>query len=228
MWHTFANQDWPQGLVYMNRAVELDSTSSFPRLFRVWPLLALGHTEDALAEVREAVKLDPLAPTERARLGTILITMGRHDEAIASLRTALELDPSNLQAQFELGRAFARKGQYDEAFKHYPDIIELQAGLATGSLAVALGQAGRRADAQRMYDRMLALSKRRPVLSEGLAQAALGSGNKELALDWLERAVREHSFYLFFLNDDPSYVPLRAYPRFQALLRQLRFPKPNR
>jgi serine/threonine-protein kinase len=227
MWHTFANQDWPQALVYMNRAVELDSTSSFPRLFRVWPLLALGRSEDALTEVSTAVALDPLAPTERARLGTILTVLGRYDEAIASLLVALDLDPSNLQAQYELGRVYARKGQYDKAFKYYPDVIELQAGLATGSRAVALGQAGRRAEAQAIYDRMFALSKRRPVLSEGLAQAALGAGNKQLALDWLERAVRDHSFYLFFINDDPAYAALRNEPRFQAILRQLRFPKPH-
>ena len=225
MWHTFLNQDWPQGLKYMNRAVALDSTSSFPHLFRAWPLLALGHTDSALAEVSKAVTLDPLAPTERARLGTVLTVLGRYDEAIAALRTALELDPSNLQAQFDLGRAFTQKGQYDEALKHYPDVLELQAGLASGSRALALGLAGRRAEAQGVYDRLFALSKRRPLLPEGLAQAALGTGNKQLALDWLERAVRDHSFYLLFINADPAYASLRNEPRFQALLRQLKFPE---
>ena len=223
-WSTFADQDWRQALTYMDKAVALDSTSSSQHLFRAWPLVALGRTEDALVEVSKAVKLDRLAPTENARLGTVLIYLRRYDEAIAHLRKALDLDPSNTQARFEMGRALSLKGQYDEALKYFPDGIEVQAGLATGAKAAALGLAGRRTEARALYEQLVALSKKRPVTLEALAQSALGAGDKQLALDWLERGVREHSFYLAFVNADPLYDPLRAEPRFQALMRQLRFP----
>ncbi len=224
IWHSLANQDWATALPYLDRAVALDSANSFPHLFRTWPLLALGRGEEALAEVRKAVALDPLAPTQNARLGTVLTCLRRYDEAIAGLRRAIELDPSNVQARFELGHAYAMKGRFDEAFKAFPDAIESQAGFSTGWLAASLGRAGRPAQARALYDRLLALSRQRHVTQEALALAALGAGDKSLALDWLERGVREHSFYLVFLNDDPLFDPLRNEPRFQAMLRQLRFP----
>ncbi|HVE33541.1 MAG TPA: protein kinase [Gemmatimonadaceae bacterium] len=223
-WSTFADQDWRQALTYMDKAVALDSTSSSQHLFRAWPLVALGRTEDALVEVAKAVKLDRLAPTENARFGTTLVYLRRYDEAIAHLRKALDLDPSNTQARFDLGRALSLKGQYDEALKYFPDGIEVQAGLATGAKAAALGLAGRRTEARALYEQLVALSKKRPVTLEALAQSALGAGDKQLALDWLERGVREHSFYLAFVNADPLYDPLRTEPRFQALMRQLQFP----
>jgi TolB-like protein len=225
IWHSLANQDWATALRYMDRAVALDSTSSFPRLFRTWPLLALGRGDEALAEVRKAVALDPLAPTQNARLGAVLTCLRRYDEAIAELRRALQVDPSNVQARFELGHAYAMKGQFEDAFKAFPDAIEAQAGYSTGWLAASLGRAGRRQEARAIYDRLLALSHRRPVTYEALALAALGAGDTPLALDWLERGVRDHSFYLVFLNDDPLFDPLRSEARFAAILRQLRFPE---
>jgi eukaryotic-like serine/threonine-protein kinase len=225
IWHSLANQDWAAALPYLDRAVALDSANAFPHLFRTWALLALGRGEEALSEVRKAVALDPLAPTQNARLGTVLICLRRYDDAIAQLRHALEVDPSNVQARFELGHAYAMKGQFDEAFKAFPDAIESQAGFSTGWLAASLGRTGRPAQARALYDRLLALSRQRHVTHEALALSALGAGDTSLALDWLERGVREHSFYLVFLNDDPLFDPLRSQPRFQAILRQLRFPE---
>ena len=227
MWSTFADQDWPKGLENMNRAVALDSTSSFPHLFRAWPLLALGRGDEALAEVRKAVALDPLAPTENARLGTVLVCLRRYDEAIKELHRALELDPSNMPARFDLGHALAVNHQYEEAFKAFPDPMEAATGNGTGWLAGALGLAGRQAEARALYDRLVALSRRRPVTPLEFAMSAIGAGDNQLALDWLERGAREHAIFLNFLNCDPTYDPLRNQPRFQALLRQLRFPTPG-
>jgi serine/threonine-protein kinase len=225
IWSTFADQNWQQGLAYMDRAVALDSTNSFPHLFRAWPLVALGRAEEAVAEVRKAVALDPLAPTENARLGSALVYVHRYDEAIAELHRAMELDPSNTQARFELGRTLAMKGDFNEAFKEFPGgAIETQAGYVTSWRAAALGRAGRQPEARALYDTLMALSRRRPVTDEAFALSALGAGDNQLALDWLERALREHSFYLVFINAEPLYDRLRTEPRFQALLRQLRFP----
>ena len=54
-----------------------------------------------------------------------------------------------------------------------------------------------------------------------MAAAALGVGDKARALDWLERGVRDHTFYLVFLGCEPTWDVLRAEPRFQALIRQV-------
>jgi hypothetical protein len=51
----------------------------------------------------------------------------------------------------------------------------------------------------------------------------LGMGDKERALDYFERAYQANSEFLVWLGGDPLYDPLRAEPRFRALLKKLNF-----
>jgi hypothetical protein len=47
-----------------------------------------------------------------------------------------------------------------------------------------------------------------------------GLGEREKALDWLERGLPERDPRLVFLKDEPKWNNLRDDPRFQDLLRQ--------
>ena len=49
-------------------------------------------------------------------------------------------------------------------------------------------------------------------------------GENKAALDWLEKAMRLRDPGLASLRADPLMDPLRKEPRFQAVLRQLKFP----
>ena len=61
----------------------------------------------------------------------------------------------------------------------------------------------------------------RPFASQAAGvRAALG--NKEQALDWLDRAHLRHEGPLVWLAIDPRFDPLRDEPRFRALLRLMR------
>jgi hypothetical protein len=56
-----------------------------------------------------------------------------------------------------------------------------------------------------------------PADAVGLVQAALG--NIDAAFDWFERAGREGSYLLSFLNVSPLFDSLRSHERFSALQR---------
>jgi len=49
-------------------------------------------------------------------------------------------------------------------------------------------------------------------------------GDKERALTWLERTYEARLGLLVIINVEPLFDPLRAEPRFQAILRKLGFP----
>jgi hypothetical protein len=51
----------------------------------------------------------------------------------------------------------------------------------------------------------------------------LGLGDKERALDNLERAYAANSEFMVYLGQDPLYDALRSEARFTALLRRLNF-----
>ena len=218
---TFNDWDPVSALPYLDKAIALDPQNSFPRLFRVWPLTMLRRNAEALAEIRRASALDPLSTIINARVGSTLIYSGRFAEAEVELRHVVANDPSNLLAHFELGKALAEQSKFEEAFAVYPDAIDAEAGTAMAGVAWAYGRAGNRDRAREIYGRLLARSRERYVSPLALAASAAAAGNRSIALDYLEEALREHSFFLVFVRMDPEYETLRNEPRYQRVVRQV-------
>ncbi len=46
-------------------------------------------------------------------------------------------------------------------------------------------------------------------------------GEKDQALDWLERAYDEHFGFVIYVKVEPGFYPLHVEPRFQALLEKM-------
>ena len=63
------------------------------------------------------------------------------------------------------------------------------------------------------------------VLPFNLALVYLGLGDRARTLDYLEQAYASDSQWLGWLKMDRSFDPLRAEPRFVALMKKLRFEK---
>ncbi len=70
----------------------------------------------------------------------------------------------------------------------------------------------------------MALSKTHPFHSSDIATAWAGLGDKQKALDWLERAYLEHDPFLVDLAVERTMDSLRAEPRFKALIQRLNPP----
>ncbi len=56
------------------------------------------------------------------------------------------------------------------------------------------------------------------------ARDYLRLGDKEHAIEWLEKGFREKSVSMQFLKADQVWDPLRSDPRFQNLLHRMNFP----
>ena len=61
-----------------------------------------------------------------------------------------------------------------------------------------------------------------------IAYVNLGLGEYEEAIGLLNRAFEERDGLLAYANMSEGYDPLRADPRFQALLRRMNFPETDR
>jgi hypothetical protein len=53
----------------------------------------------------------------------------------------------------------------------------------------------------------------------GLAELHSHLGERELALDWIERAYAERNFFLLYMKVNPAFHTLRREPRFQEVER---------
>ena len=95
--------------------------------------------------------------------------------------------------------------------------------LAGFSWASAL--AGRKGEAVRALEDLKALSKTRHVSSIDIARVHIGLGDPDQALQSLEKAYEKRDEELMFLKVDWSFDTLRSTPRFQTLLKKMKFPK---
>jgi hypothetical protein len=68
---------------------------------------------------------------------------------------------------------------------------------------------------------VLELSKRRYVSPFDIAVIYSGLGDKERALEWLEKALDGRSLEMIFLKVDPRFDRLHPEPRFANLLRRM-------
>jgi TolB-like protein/tetratricopeptide (TPR) repeat protein len=184
--------------------------------FAVW----MGHFDAGVAAARRAVVLDPLARESHGVLGRALYAARRYEEAVAAYAELISLEPGFKGTYAARGLAYYGLGDLQSArasCETKPDYWPSQQ-----CLAVIYDKLGRHSDAA------AELSKLRAALGDDAAYQCATVytqwGNRGQALDWLETALRLRDPGLVQLKTDPLLDPLRKEPRFQAVMRELKFP----
>ncbi len=109
--------------------------------------------------------------------------------------------------------AFQRASSYSPAYED-----------ARGLLAYAYAKAGRHAEAKAIGAEVHRSSPVRPMSGYVRAHYYLGYGDEEQAITELERAVTSEAGSSH-CSRSTRFDQLRPHPRFQALLRRMRFPE---
>ena len=187
------------------------------------PLSALARFDRAIAEGRRAVELDPLSLVNNVDLGWVYFAARRYDEAIAQMRKTIEIDSRSYLAHYYLGEALQLKGQLADAIAEYRKAVELDDDpFALALLGQAYARAGQRDEAQKILARLTEETKSRYVSAYGVALMFIGLGDKEQAMDALERAFREGAGNdIISIKVDPILDDLRGQPRFEALAQKI-------
>ena len=149
----------------------------------------------------------------------------RYDEAIRTCQKSLEIDPNHFGGPLNLGVVYEAKGMHDDAIKQFEKAIAI-GGRTSGVLALlahAYAASGRQAEAQRILAELNEMSKQAYVSSYDLAILYVGLGDKERALEQLNKAYEDRAGFILYLNVEPLFDPLRADPRFAELVRKMKF-----
>src|SRR5262249_7411279 len=182
-------------------------------------LLSVKRTDEAIAEMSRAHEIDPFSGVILQNLSRSYFFAHQYDRAIEEGGKT----PNVAFAHMRVGEAYSAKGMPGQAAAEFQRAAELFGPLPSGLWATGQARAveGRRAEALKAIEEMAALSTRRYVSPAYTAYVYMRLGEKDLALEWLEQAVTDHSFELTFLPLHPVWDPLRSDPRFAAILRRL-------
>jgi TolB-like protein/Flp pilus assembly protein TadD len=212
------------------RALKLNPNYAAAHYFLGLTVLApLGQLDQALAELKRAVELDPFSAIMNTNFGLCYILARRYPEAIAQLRKATELDPNFSQAHVFLGRALEVSGDSAGAIREYEKAYEVEKAHGTGAkdvgspwLAYAYALQGEREKALQLLGQLEDLERRNGgVFAFGLAMVHLRLGQKEQAIDWLERSHLKKELPTSFIKVNPELDPLRGDARFEALVQKV-------
>jgi TolB-like protein/DNA-binding winged helix-turn-helix (wHTH) protein/tetratricopeptide (TPR) repeat protein len=183
-------------------------------------LTCLGKPDEAIAAAARAVQLDPLAATATTSLGVRYYYGRKADEARDQFLKTLEVSPGFSVAHWGLAQVHRLKGQFNEQIDQLRTAVQLSGNSAymRAHLGYGYAVAGDRQHAQALFDELAAEAPTQYVAPYHLALIAVGLGDEDTAMRWLERAFQDRSGWLVFLPVEPEFDGMRDRADFQQLL----------
>ena len=222
----FYEFDWAGCESEFHRAFALNPNYAFAHDQFGVGLALQGRLDEALAEGKRAIELDPLSPEITLDVASALAWQGKYETAKQQARKAGDLDPTFFFPHFMSGWIDIEAGKISDA------IPELQKANAMDSptwvaawLGYAYGASGDRSHAMAAIEEQNKRSLHGYIQPWNLAIIYLGLGDRQRALDGLEKAYAAHSEWMGWLKMDRIFDPLRSEPRFITLMKKLNFEK---
>jgi len=215
--------DWSQADKEFTQAVKLNPNSSDAHLWRGVFFAQMGRSDEGISEIKVAESLDPLSLAVHVNAGWVYYLARQNEQAVQEWRKILDIDPHFKVTHASIWIAYVKQAEMGIVLSppSSSDADALQLAAITGRQAVS----GNRAEAERLLSRLDSISKRHYVCPYEMATAHAILGNKDKALDWLSRGLKERSACMPDLKVDPRLDSLRSDARFQEFLMQVGFQK---
>jgi Tfp pilus assembly protein PilF len=220
----FYEWDWTAAAAEYNRAIALDGSNAYAYRQYANLLAAQAHTDAARQQADQAVAIDPLTADVLLTAGVMAYYQRHYDEASDILHRVIVMDPRFPGAYRTLARIEEARGNIAEAISLTDRALRLSDTAPAHAAALSLqAQAGHQAQARQGLAELLArlTAEHHPLSAPYEAYVRLALGEREAALDLLSQAVASRDQTVLWMRVDPRIDPLRADPRFQALVSRL-------
>jgi TolB-like protein/DNA-binding winged helix-turn-helix (wHTH) protein/Flp pilus assembly protein TadD len=220
--------DWPGAEREFKRALELNPNYAEAHFRHALTyLMPLGKSEQAIAEMKRALELDPFSPIYNTVFGLTYFYARRYDQAQEQFQKAVKLNPDFFVTHYHLAWLYSQIGQYEKAIGELTKGRLLSGDDRTVKAAAADDVALRKAlaaEGPRGFWQQLLRSNEKLVGNIGefdMPQIYARLGDKQNALEGLNRNYEERRALGTLLNVDPAFDSLRSDARFGELVRRM-------
>jgi len=203
------------------RAIALDPSNATAHL----DYAILLPPKQALAQTLEAAQLDPDLATVQNNLATNYLDLGDYAQALAPSLALVRLSPHSVGSAFGLAQVYALLHRNQDAAKAF-DLVQPDTPLgkqlvATGKLAYqSVLDPELHAQALAAADALRKRSDLDPDSLYNLVIVYLVLDKKDVALELLDRSCAPAPFSCGDFAINPTYIPLRGDPGFEALAKK--------
>lgn len=197
------------------------------------PYLWYGHycivrnrLAQAMEENSRLLEIEPVSPLFNTGRAEIYYYQRNYDAAITQATRAIDQYPNYWLAYIWLGSAYREKKMYRDSLERFSQARTLSSNrpVMIALYGHALAVSGDAAGARKALADLENLARSRYVSPLYFAVVHLGLGENNKTLDWLDRAYRERTDRLVYLDAEPMADPLRSDPRFAQLLHKIGIP----
>jgi tetratricopeptide (TPR) repeat protein len=218
------NRDRASAETEFKHAINLNPGDSEVHL--AWAIFQVqgGEFGNALETLRLAQDLDPLNLQIAVSVALVHCYRGEFEQALTECLQARELNPNYAETFVCMAWIAEAQGRLEEAESWLVRLVA-DAGRAPILLAMLArhhalyGDAGK---AREILSSLEELSSTRYVSPIAFVFVFAALGEREKALDYLERAYNVHDTWLWYMNVYPAFQPLRQHERFNKILDRLR------
>lgn len=223
--HVFYDWDWTGAEEEFQRALALNPNSANALKGRACLRIVQGRSSDALRDIDAALRIDPRSLWLHFMAVAFRANARQYDGALKQARTSLEWEPRFGMLRSFAGVISAMNGNRNEALHELEDGVRQQTvPTSMGFLALGNGIAGRRMQAQRALNDLVALTRKQYVCPFEIACAYASLHRNDEAYKWLSKSVSERADCLIWLRAEPWLDPIRNDPRYKTLVQQVSFP----
>jgi len=181
-----------------------------------------GQWNQATELFETGLAADPLNPDLLLLAGWgVDLRSGRFAEAESSFRRALEISPAAGSVNWFLGLYLVFQYRFDEALA-----VMQRETLYDGQLegtAIVYHALGKKAQSDLALKQ--AIEQNAEEWPSAIARVYAYRGDRDQAMNWLERAYSAKDEDLYFIKGDPLMRNLEGDPRYKAFLRKMNFPE---
>ena len=184
----------------------------------------MGEFQTAITHFKKAAAMNPNDTSAKRNLASLLNFLRRCKKPITCVRNKIQQQPDNAALYFKLGMLYEKQKNRQEAIKAYEKVLEMVGEsnrkvslLALNRLAVvysALGETDRSIDTLKTGIR---LSPDNPHFSYQLAGVYAGKNNGEMAIEWLDKAVKKGFNNWDQIKSDKRFDRIRYTPYYRNL-----------